>query len=222
MPGTKRKRGAAASKPSSIKPPAKAAKKATETTQPTQKATDSTKPSPPTIWLIKSEPETRMEKGVDVKFSLDDLKAEPDSTAHWDGVRNYQARNHMMAMKKGQTAFFYHSNCKPPGIVGLVEVAREHYVDHTQFDPKDPHFDAKSKKEEPRWRMVDVKYVRHLKRYIPLPELKTIHLKHKGAGKGALRGLSLFTSARLSVQPITQEEFDFILAQEDVEESEDV
>lgn len=164
-------------------------------------------------WLIKSEPESRLEKGVDVKFSLDDLKKEPQSTACWDGVRNYQARNHMMSMKVGQRVLFYHSNCKPPGVVGVVEVAQQAYVDHTQFDKKDPHYDPKSSKDKPRWQMVDVKYVRHAKRYIPLPELKELHLKHKSTG-GPLAKLSLFTSARLSVQPLTKQEFDFILSLE--------
>ena len=112
------------------------------------------------FWLIKSEPESRLEKGVEMKFSFDDLKAEPNSTACWDGVRNYSARNHMRAMKVrmpttyfhllssqvGQRSFFYHSNVKEPGIVGLVEIVREAYTDHTQFDPKDPHFDPRSKK----------------------------------------------------------------------------
>ena len=102
--------------------------------------------SEPTHWLIKSEPDSRMENGVEMKFSFDDLKAEPDSTACWDGVRNYSARNNMRAMKVGQQAFFYHSNTKPPGIVGIVDIVKEAYVDHTQFDRKDPHFDPASKK----------------------------------------------------------------------------
>ena len=97
-------------------------------------------------WLIKSEPESRFENGVDMKFGIDDLRAEPDSTACWDGVRNYSARNNMKTMKVGQQAFFYHSNTKPPGIVGIVDIVKEFYVDHTQFDKKDPHYDPKSKK----------------------------------------------------------------------------
>ena len=97
-----------------------------------------------THWLMKSEPETRMEKGVDMKFGIDDLIDCPDSTSCWDGVRNYSARNHMMSMKAGHQAFFYHSNTKPPGIIGLVDIVKESYVDHTQFDSKDPHYDPKS------------------------------------------------------------------------------
>ena len=96
------------------------------------------------------------------------------------------------------------------GIVGLVTIAKETYVDHTQFDRKDPHFDPKSSKDNPKWHMVDVKYERDLKRYIPLHELKDLHLKHK-SNNGTLSKLALFTKARLSVQPLTEDEFDFIL-----------
>eukprot|EP00095_Tigriopus_kingsejongensis_P011062 maker-scaffold23_size669530-snap-gene-1.33 protein:Tk11062 transcript:maker-scaffold23_size669530-snap-gene-1.33-mRNA-1 annotation:"predicted protein" len=164
-------------------------------------------------WLIKSEPESRFENGIDLKFGLEDLKKEPQQTACWDGVRNYQARNFMRQMKVGQKAFFYHSNCKVPGIAGLVEVVRESYDDHTQFDKKDPHYDPKSAKDNPKWSMVDVKFVRDLKRYISLPELKKLHLDHKSSG-GPLAQVALFTSARLSVQPIRSEEFEFILSLE--------
>jgi len=167
-----------------------------------------------THWLMKSEPESRLENGIDMKFGLEDLKAEPDQTACWDGVRNYVARNNMMAMKVGQKAFFYHSNCKPPGIAGVVEIVKESYVDRTQFDKKDPHYDPKSKKEKPKWFMVDVKYVRDTKRYIPLHELKEKHLEHK-SNKGPLANLALFTKARLSVQGLTTEEFNYILELED-------
>ena len=165
-------------------------------------------------WLIKSEPESRLENGVDVKFGINDLKLEPDQTACWDGVRNYQARNHMIAMKIGQQAFFYHSNTKIPGIIGIVEIVKEAYVDHTQFDKKDPHYDPKSSEDNPKWKMVDVKFVRDLKRYIPLPELKALHLEHKTKG-GPLAKVALFTSARLSVQPLTDDEFKYILSLEE-------
>ena len=97
--------------------------------------------APFTHWLMKSEPDSRIEKGVEMKFSFEDLKAMPSSTSCWDGVRNYQARNFMREMRTGQLAFFYHSNTKPPGVVGIVEIVREAYPDHTQFDRKDPHFD---------------------------------------------------------------------------------
>ncbi|KAE8591970.1 hypothetical protein XENTR_v10018616 [Xenopus tropicalis] len=140
---------------------------------------------------MKSEPETRIEKGLDMK-----------------------ARNFMRAMKIGQQAFFYHSNCKEPGIAGIVQIVKESYVDHTQFDPKNPHYDASSSQDNPKWSMVDVQFVRKLKRYIPLAELKKLHLNDKSSG-GPLRNIALFTRARLSVQPLTQEEFDFILKLED-------
>jgi predicted RNA-binding protein with PUA-like domain len=108
--------------------------------------TDTVATSPYTHWLMKSEPESRIEKGVDMKFSFEDLKAMPDSTSCWDGVRNYQARNFMRDMKVGQLAFFYHSNTRPPGIVGIVEIVREAYTDYTQFDSKDPHYDPAATK----------------------------------------------------------------------------
>ena len=92
----------------------------------------------------------------------------------------------------------------------MVEIVKESYVDHTQFDKKDPHFDPKSSKDKPKWFMVDVKFIRDLKRYISLPELKALHLEHKAKG-GPLAKLALFTSARLSVQPLTDEEFNYIL-----------
>ncbi|XP_044137942.1 thymocyte nuclear protein 1 [Bufo gargarizans] len=165
-------------------------------------------------WLMKSEPESRMEKGMDMKFGIEDLKVQPDQTACWDGVRNYQARNFMRAMKNGQQAFFYHSNCKEPGIAGIVKIVKEAYPDHTQFDSKNAHFDASSQKDNPKWSMVDVQFVRMLKRYISLAELKELHQKHK-IKNGPLRNIALFTRARLSVQPLAQEEFDFILSLEE-------
>ncbi|XP_023331594.1 thymocyte nuclear protein 1 [Eurytemora carolleeae] len=175
------------------------------------------KPSPEyRHWLMKSEPDSRKENGVEMKFSFDDLKMSEGSRACWDGVRNYQARNFMRNMKIGDKAFFYHSNTKPPGIIGIVDIVKEAYTDHTQFDKKDPHYDPKSSKDAPRWEMVDVQYVRTTQRYIPLDELKRIHLEHKAKG-GPLSNLALFTRARLSVQPITQEEWDFILSLEKTE-----
>ena len=117
----------------------------------------------------------------------------------------------MKSMKLGQYAFFYHSNCKNPGLVAVMRVCKESYVDHTQFDPKDAHYDPKSDKSNPKWHMVDVKYERDLKRFIPLTELKHYHLKHKQEGDGPLKDLSLFTRSRLSVQSIRKKEWNFIL-----------
>ncbi|XP_034025010.1 thymocyte nuclear protein 1 isoform X3 [Thalassophryne amazonica] len=167
-------------------------------------------------WLMKSEPESRFEKGVDVKFGIDDLKALPNQTGCWDGVRNYQACNFMRQMKEGQLAFFYHSNCKEPGIAGLMKIVKEAYVDHTQFDKKDVHFDSTSKPDNPKWSMVDVQYQRMMKRFLTLSELKVYHLQHRSKG-GPLKDVALFTRARLSVQPLTSKEFDFILSMEDKE-----
>ena len=123
-------------------------------------------------------------------------------------------------MRNGRKSWFLFSKplsdqdlintCYCVGIAGLVTIVRESYVDHTQFDKKDPHYDPKSAKDKPKWYMVDVKYTRDLKRYIPLHELKELHQKHKNIG-GPLANLALFTKARLSVQPLTKEEFDFIL-----------
>ncbi|XP_008246582.1 thymocyte nuclear protein 1 isoform X2 [Oryctolagus cuniculus] len=173
--------------------------------------------TPHSHWLMKSEPESRLEKGVDVKFGIEDLKAQPKQTACWDGVRNYQARNFLRSMKLEEEAFFYHSNCKQPGIAGLMKIVKEAYPDHTQFEKNSPHYDPSSKEDNPKWSMVDVQFVRMMKRFIPLAELKTYHQAHKATG-GPLKNMALFTRQRLSVQPLTQE-FDFILSLEEKEPS---
>jgi predicted RNA-binding protein with PUA-like domain len=121
----------------------------------------------------------------------------------------------MKSMKLGQSAFFYHSNCKNPGLVAVMKICKEAYVDHTAFDTKDPHYDPKSDNSNPKWFMVDVKYERDLKRFIPLTELKYYHNLHKKDGKGPLKDLSLFTRSRLSVQSVKKHEWDFILSLED-------
>ncbi|MCQ8182330.1 EVE domain-containing protein [Methylomonas sp. SURF-1] len=149
-------------------------------------------------WLMKSEPET---------FGIDDLYARPQQTEHWDGVRNYQARNMMRdEMKIGDQILFYHSNCDEPGIVGIAEVVRESYPDFTAFDPDDKHFDPKSNPDKPTWFMVDVKFVRKLSRTISLRELKT---------KSELSELALLRRGnRLSIMPVSVEQWAFILALE--------
>src|SRR5258705_8187222 len=116
-------------------------------------------------WLLKSDADS---------FSFDDLWKLPTRTTHWDGVRNFQARNFMRdEMKKGDLAFFYHSGGDNPGIMGIVEIVREGYPDHTAVDPKDPHYDPRSKNGESPWSMGDVRAIEHLPRPIPLPELRT-------------------------------------------------
>ena len=149
-------------------------------------------------WLMKSEPNA---------FSIDDLKNMPDQTEHWDGVRNYQARNMMRDdMKVGDRVFFYHSNCEVPGIVGIMEVVREGYPDHTAFDPQSKYFDPKSDPQKPRWMMVDIKYVRHTRRVISLAELKN---------HDALENMPLVRKGnRLSIMPVSADEWNYILGLE--------
>jgi len=145
-------------------------------------------------WLMKSEPDV---------FGINDLYSKPNRTEHWDGVRNYQARNMMRdAMKLGDKVFFYHSNCDQPGIVGIMEVVKEGYPDFTAFDPDDSHFDPKSDPAQPRWIMVDVKYVRTLSRTITLKELKSLP---------ELTGMVLLRRGnRLSIMPVSEEEWRYI------------
>lgn len=112
-------------------------------------------------WLLKSEPKD---------YSIDDL--ERDRVAIWDGVRNYQARNFLRQMQPGDRAFFYHSNTKPPGIVGLAKVIRGDIVDPTQFDPEDKHYDPKATPENPRWQTVEIEWIEKFPRLISISELK--------------------------------------------------
>ena len=150
-------------------------------------------------WLLKSEPGS---------FSIDDLARSPRKTTGWDGVRNYQARNLLREMRKGDEAFFYHSSCDVPGVAGIVKIVREAYPDHTAFDPDDHHFDPKSDPDNPRWYMVDVQLVRKLDRVIGLRELKS-----HAAGK--LQGFQLLArGSRLSVMPVTATQWKFVLALE--------
>ena len=151
-------------------------------------------------WLMKSEPDV---------FGIDHLAAMPKKTEHWDGVRNYQARNMMRDdMKKGDQVFFYHSNCDTPGIVGIMTVVREGYPDHTAFDPDEKYHDPKSDPDNPRWYMVDVRYKRKLKRTITLQELKTY-------ADGPLKDMPLVRKGnRLSIMPVTADQWEFILSLE--------
>src|SRR5436190_11652775 len=116
------------------------------------------------FWLMKSEPD---------EFSIDDLAAAPRKTTPWFGVRNYQARNYMRdAMRVGDGVLFYHSSCPEPGIAGIAEVASTSYPDATQFDPKSPYFDPKSKRDQPRWLLVDVKLAKKT-RLLGLEEMRS-------------------------------------------------
>ena len=147
-------------------------------------------------WLMKSEPDT---------FSFQDLKDRPKQIEPWDGVRNYQARNFMRdAMSVGDGVLFYHSNTKPPGIVGLAEVASQAYPDPTAFDKQSKYYDEKSDPNNPRWFLVDVAYKKDFKHQVSLeamkamPELAEMKVLQKGN--------------RLSITPVSEQEFKAICA----------
>ena len=149
-------------------------------------------------WLMKSEPR---------EFGIDDLESRPRQIEAWDGVRNYQARNMLRdTMKIGDLVFFYHSNCETPGIVGIARIVREAYPDPTAFEPNNKHFDPASKPDNPRWFMVDVQFVRKLKRTIALSELKN---------KPELEGLALIRRGnRLSIMPVEEKMWNYMLTLE--------
>ena len=145
-------------------------------------------------WLMKSEPRA---------FSIQDLRKVRNQTTSWDGVRNFQARNFMRTMKKGDRVLFYHSSADPPAVMGIAEVVTEAYPDDTAFDPQDIHYDPRSTPARPLWDMVDIKLVRVFRSPIPLdrlrqePGLKRMELLRKGS--------------RLSVQPVRPEEWKIVL-----------
>lgn len=142
-------------------------------------------------WLMKSEPST---------FSIDDLRTKDFES--WDGVRNYQARNNMMAMKRDDRAFFYHSSADPTGIAGICEIAREAYPDHTAWDPSRKYFDPASSPERPRWFMVDVRFVEAFPRVVTLAEVRRTP---------GLEGMALVQrGSRLSVQPVSEREWEIV------------
>ncbi|HEX7369291.1 MAG TPA: EVE domain-containing protein [Rhodanobacteraceae bacterium] len=146
-------------------------------------------------WLMKTEPGT---------FSIDDLarrKTEP-----WDGVRNYQARNFIRAMQRGDEVLLYHSACAQPGVAGIAKVASAPKPDPTQFDPDNAHYDPASKSDDPRWTLVEVRFVRKLERVITLDEIKALH----GLGDFAL----IRRGNRLSVLPVTDKQWTAILSLE--------
>jgi predicted RNA-binding protein with PUA-like domain len=145
-------------------------------------------------WLMKSEPST---------FSIDDLIRSPNHTTCWDGVRNYQARNFMRSMALGDQVLLYHSNADPPAVTGIAEVVKTAYPDSTQFDKKDTHYDPESKPSQPRWDMVDIRFVRKLVRPLTLDELRK---------ESILKGMVLLQKgSRLSVQPVSPLEWRHII-----------
>lgn len=146
------------------------------------------------FWLFKTEPSC---------FSFDDLKARPNMTEHWDGVRNYQARNFLKdRIKPGDGVLFYHSNIPEPAVVGIAEVAREGYPDFTALDPDSDHFDPKASPGNPIWYMVDVRYGAPLPRPVSLERIKANPL---------LAHMPLVNRSRLSIQPVTADEWLIIL-----------
>ncbi|KAI6784609.1 uncharacterized protein J7T54_006654 [Emericellopsis cladophorae] len=153
-------------------------------------------------WLMKAEPETRMENGHDVRFSIDDLRA-CDKPEGWDGIRNYAARNNLRAMNAGDMAFFYHSNCKVPGIVGTMEIVREASEDTSARRPGTPYYDPKSTKENPKWSLVHVEFRRKFAVPIALPELRDL-----GKDNGPLANMQMLKLARMSVSKVSKQEWE--------------
>jgi len=146
-------------------------------------------------WLMKSEPS---------EFSISDLKNSPDQTEHWDGVRNYQARNFMRdEMRIGDRILFYHSGVKP-SVVGTARVVKTGYPDFTAWDPKSKHFDPKSTSENPVWYMVDICFESQFSEPIPLAKLRKV--------SGLENMMLLRKGMRLSIQPVTAKEFEIIVA----------
>lgn len=145
---------------------------------------------------MKSEPDT---------FGIDDLQQRPQQTEPWDGVRNYQARNMMRdEMQVGDQVFFYHSNCAEPGIVGIAQVVKAGYPDVTALDPESKYFDPKASRDNPRWFRVDVKFVKKFRRTISLSELKQ---------QPQLEGMAVLArGSRLSITPVTEQQWKFILS----------
>jgi predicted RNA-binding protein with PUA-like domain len=144
-------------------------------------------------WLMKSEPDV---------YSIDHLAKQKRGS--WDGVRNYQARNHMRAMHEGDLVLFYHSSTQPPGVAGIARVCREAYPDPTQFDPKSDHYDPKSNPRDPRWSMVDVELIQKFQTLVTLEQMKSD--RELSSMLVVRRGM------RLSVQPVEHRHFARVLA----------
>ncbi|KAG6040587.1 hypothetical protein E4U39_007049 [Claviceps sp. Clav50 group G5] len=150
---------------------------------------------------MKAEPETRLENGIDVRFSIDDLKAKKEPEG-WDGIRAYPARNHMRNMNAGDKAFFYHSNCKEPGIAGIMEIVKEFSEDTSAREPGTPYYDPKSTQDNPRWSLVHVEFRTKFAVPIPLKELREL-----GTAGGPLENMQMLKQSRLSVSRVSTEEW---------------
>lgn len=143
-------------------------------------------------WLVKSEPDV---------FSFDDLLRIHNKTTNWNGIRNFVARGYLRdGLKLGDRAFFYHSG-SAPAIVGICEVVREGYPDHTAFDPSDPGYDPDSGKERPRWFQVDLRAVAQFTHPVTLAQIKA---------RKELKDMTILRIGRLSVTPVTEKEWDVI------------
>jgi predicted RNA-binding protein with PUA-like domain len=146
-------------------------------------------------WLFKTEPDA---------FSIDDLANMPNLIEHWEGISNYQARNFLRdGVKRGDLVFIYHSSCKDEGIVGLAEVVKEGYADHTQFDPESKYYDPKSLEEMPRWIMVDIQFKQKFAQTLTLKKIKRM---------SEIEDIGLIKKGhRLSIMPVKQNEFEWLL-----------
>ena len=146
-------------------------------------------------WLMKSEPDV---------YSIDHLAGQEKKTDYWDGIRNYQARNFIRDdMSAGDLAFFYHSNCNEPGVVGIIEIVRSAYPDHTAFDPEEKYFDPKSDPDRPRWFMVDICLKKKFRCGVALKDIRT---------QKKLEKMRLVQRGnRLSILPVAKVEWNHIL-----------
>ena len=147
----------------------------------------------PNYWLMKSEPDA---------YSIETLEKETETI--WDGIRNYQARNFMRKMEIGDQVFFYHSNCKPPGIVGLMEVVNKNIIDPTQFDKNSKYYDSKSDRLNPRWDCVKVKFLFKSKEIISLQELRSLFTEEEL--------LVVKKGNRLSILPVPQKSANLLIS----------
>lgn len=145
-------------------------------------------------WLFKSEPDD---------YSLLDLKNDKKSTVRWDGIRNYQARNLLRdEIKVGDQVLFYHSSCKNIGVAGTAKVVSSPYPDPLQFNPESKYYDPKSKPESPRWVSLDIQYQQEFIKFVPLALIKATK---------ALEEMVLVKRGRLSIQPVTEAEWNIIM-----------
>ncbi|KAI0340887.1 DUF55-domain-containing protein [Trametopsis cervina] len=164
-------------------------------------------------WLMKAEPDSRIVKGKDVKFSVDDF--ESMKTTPWEGVRNAEARNLMKEMRVGDKVLFYHSNCKNPGIAAFAEVSKEAYPDYTAWDVSHPYYDAKTDKDKPKWYMVELTFKSRAANFVPLSLLRRIAAAPGVDGLSdvsfigpngfkAIKEMALVSRGRLSVQRVEE------------------